>query len=371
MENNMKEIILESPILQDDYTAIVEKMFDVPISDKSIVVIKNNIKLPEKWNIGLIYGASGAGKSTLLKEFGEIKAHKWDNKKPMISNFTNVTPEQASEVLCSVGFGTVPSWIRPYNVLSMGEKFRADLARSLVSNDKIILVDEYSSFVDRMVAKSTSNSLQKYIRKHNKKIILASCHYDILEWLQPDFSYNPNEGETKYFARGCLCRPQIKLKIFRTKYEAWDLFKHHHYLNAELNKSARCYMATWEDVPVGFIAILSFPHPFMKNCWRESRTVVLPEFQGFGIGIKLSNYFGSLIKCNGGRFFSKTVHPSLIAFRLKNPELWRETSHSREARNPAEKSMKSRGWDTTTRFCYAFEYIGPASSKDEAILFSK
>ena len=30
--------------------------------------------------------------------------------------------------------------------------------------------------------------------KSNKKIILASCHYDIMEWLQPDWIYSPSRG---------------------------------------------------------------------------------------------------------------------------------------------------------------------------------
>lgn len=370
-----KEIILTSPVIKDDYTAIVERMFDVPVSNKSTVVIKNNIQLPEKWNIGLLYGGSGSGKSTLLKEFGKIKQHKWNNNIPMISNFTECTPQEASEVLCSVGFGTIPAWLRPYSALSNGEQFRADLAKSLIGNDKIILIDEFTSVVDRNVAKSACNSVQKYIRKHNKKIVLASCHSDIIEWLNPDWSYNPIEGETQYITERSLRRPPIELEIFRCKYEAWDLFKHHHYLSAGLNKSAKCYLATWGGVPVAFSAILSFPHPVVKGGWRESRTVVLPDYQGLGIGVKLSDYMASIVTANvnkdgiKNRFFSKTAHPAMIAYRLKNNHMWKQTTHSRKARND-HPSMNSRGWLVSERMCYAFEYIGPKASIKIAKLFN-
>ena len=367
--NPNKKIILKSPIVKDNYTAIIERMFDYHITDESIVTIENNINLPSKWNIGLIWGGSGSGKSTLLKEFGDVKTYDWNNNVSMISNFTECDPDKASEVLCSVGFGTVPSWIRPFNVLSCGEQFRANLARSLISNDDIILIDEFTSVVDRNVAKSASNSVQKYIRKYNKKIILASCHSDIIEWLQPDWTYNPVEGITNILSERNLRRPKIKLQIFRTKYEAWDLFKPHHYLSANLNKSAKCYLATWEGVPVAFTAILSFPHPVVKGGWRESRTVVLPDYQGLGIGIKLSNYMGSLIKSKGGRFFSKTAHPAMIASRLNHPEMWRQTTHSRQRRDPKEASMNSRGWQVSNRYCYAFEYIGKSATKQNAKLF--
>jgi len=365
----MKEIVLECPVVKDEYTDIVEKMFDVPISEKSTVIIKNNIELPDKWNIGLIYGSSGQGKSTLLKQFGIIKNHIWDNSISMISNFKECTPQEASEVLCSVGFGTIPSWIRPYNVLSTGEKFRADLARSLLSTDDIILIDEFSSVVDRQVAKAASNSVQKYIRKHNKKIILASCHSDIIEWLTPDWSYNPLEGIMNISSERIDRRPTIKLEIFRCKYEAWDLFKQHHYLSADLNKSAKCYLATWNNVPVAFTAILAFPHPVVKNGWRESRTVVLPDYGGLSIGVNLSNFIASVFKSNGCRFFSKTAHPAMIAHRLKRPTLWKETTHSRKSRNPINNSMNARGWFASNRVCHAFEYIGPKSSNEDAKLF--
>jgi len=364
-----RKITLESPVIKDDYTDIVSKMFDVPIEDKSIVTIDNNISLPDTWNIGLIYGSSGAGKTTILKEFGNLTAHTWDNSIPMISNFKSCSPQEASEVLCSVGFGTVPAWIRPYSALSNGEKFRADLARSIISNDEIILVDEFTSVVDRNVAKSACNSVQKYIRKNNKKIVLASCHSDIIDWLQPDWVYNPTEGETHVLPRGSLHRPNISLEIFRCKYEAWDLFKPHHYLSASLNKSAKCYMATWDGVPVAFTAILAFPHPVVKRGWRASRTVVLPDYQGLGIGVKLSDFMGSVFKANGCRYFSKTAHPAMIAHRLKHADMWKETTHSRKSRNPINKSMNERGWFSSARNCYAFEYIGASSNETDAKLF--
>ena len=64
----------------------------------------------------------------------------------------------------------------------------------LINRSKSILIDEYTSVVDRDVAKAMSNAVQKYIRRTNKKIILASCHYDIMEWLQPDWIYSPSRG---------------------------------------------------------------------------------------------------------------------------------------------------------------------------------
>lgn len=364
----MGEIILQSDIVHDEYTEKTSMYFDVPFSEKSTVIVNNNIELPSDWQIGLICGPSGCGKSTLLKQFGEIKNPSWDNKKSTISNFYPVQFEDASHALCSVGFSSIPSWYRPYSVLSNGEKFRADLARVLVDDDSIQLVDEFTSVVDRTVAKTASSAVSKYIRKNqNKKVIFASCHEDIIEWLQPDWIYNPLEGKT-VLPRGCLQRPQIELEIFRAKYEAWELFKQHHYLSHDLNKASKCFVACWNGKMVAFNGTLSFPHPTVKKAWRGTRTVVLPDYQGLGIGVKLSDHIASMVVANGGRYFSKTIHPSMIRSRL-NSKNWKETTHSRKSRNPSCKSMLARNWQATNRFCYAFEYIGEPCSEEESKVF--
>jgi ABC-type lipoprotein export system ATPase subunit/GNAT superfamily N-acetyltransferase len=364
----MSQIVLESDIQHDEYTSKTSSFFDVPFSEKNKVVIENNIEFPNEWQIGLIYGPSGSGKSTLLKTFGNISTPTWDNDKSLISNFYPVEFERASKVLCAVGLSTIPTWFRSFNVLSNGEQFRANLAKSLIDDKEVQLIDEYTSVIDRTVAKSASHSISKWIRKENKKkVIFASCHEDIIEWLQPDWIYNPLEGKT-ILPRGCLQRPQIELKIFRAKYSAWELFKQYHYLSSDLNKAAKCFIAFWNNIPVAFNATLSFPHPSVKNAWRGSRTIVLPDYQGLGIGSRLSDHVASMVAAKGGRYFSKTIHPSMIEYRLKNKN-WKETTHSRKARNPSNKSMLARNWNATSRFCYAFEYVGKASTEEEANVF--
>jgi len=363
-------ITLKSKIVTDDYTDIANRMFDVPREEESVTIIKNNIQMPDAWNIGLIYGESGSGKSTLLKQFGSIKEFEWSNEKSIISELNSVTPAKASEILSSVGLSTIPAWLRPYHALSNGQQFRANLARTIAesSEKEIILIDEFTSVVDRNVAKAASNAIQKYIRKENKKIILASCHKDIIEWLQPDWIYNPTEATTHALPRESLRRPEISLKVFRGKYEAWELFKHHHYLSNSLNKSSRIFLFYWENNLVGIVAALSFPHAVVKKAWRESRTVILPDFQGLSIGTKISDYVGSMVKAQGGKWYSRTTHPAMIHYRLKHKELWRVTGKGKTA-EMGKNSTKSDSWKKDDRFCYSFEYIGPESSQEESNLF--
>ena len=140
--------------------------------------------------IGII-GLNGSGKSTLLKKFGLEEIPVWDPNKSIVSHFE--TPDDAINKLGSVGLNSVPSWYKPYHVLSNGEKFRADLARKLKSN---CVIDEFTSVVDRTVAKAASISLSRYIKNNGlTNIVLSSCHHDILEWLEPDWVLNTDTGE--------------------------------------------------------------------------------------------------------------------------------------------------------------------------------
>jgi len=146
---------------------------------------KGDYKLPDKWNIGLIVGNSGSGKSSVAKKcFGEIHQLEWNNES-IIENFDkSLTMDQITFILGSVGFNSIPYWLKPFSVLSNGEKSRVELAR-LLAEKEFSIYDEFTSMVDRDVAKSMSFSVQKAARKLNKKLILISCHKDIEEWLEP------------------------------------------------------------------------------------------------------------------------------------------------------------------------------------------
>jgi ABC-type ATPase with predicted acetyltransferase domain len=148
---------------------------------------KGELNLPEKWSVGLIVGNSGSGKTSIAKQlFGQFEHLKWDDR-PLIDNFAdNLDLDQITTILGSVGFNSVPYWLKPYSVLSNGEKQRVSLAR-MISEKDFIVFDEFSSMVDRDVAKAMSNSVNKIIRKLNKQIVCISCHKDLSEWLLPDW----------------------------------------------------------------------------------------------------------------------------------------------------------------------------------------
>lgn len=170
----------------------IEADFDVK-PEHSNEHFVGEIKIPNEWNIGVIVGGSGTGKSTIAKElFREnfIEGLSYFAES-VIDDMPKASIDDISKMFYAVGFGSVPSWLKPYSVLSNGEKMRVDLARALLERDFVVF-DEFTSVVDRKVAQTACIAIQKAVRKSGKKFIAVSCHYDILEWLQPDWVFDTN-----------------------------------------------------------------------------------------------------------------------------------------------------------------------------------
>jgi GNAT superfamily N-acetyltransferase len=217
-----------------------------------------------------------------------------------------------------------------------------------------VVCDEYSSVVDRTVARVGSAALARTVRARQLSFVAVTCHDDVEEWLQPDWVYRPAEN---LFTWRCLRRrPAIQLQIVRCQASAWPLFAPNHYLNTGLLRSAACFLATWEGRPVAFSAWLPFVGAGPPTR-REHRTVTLPDFQGVGIGNTLSATVAALFCGLGYRAISTTTHPALTHARRRSP-LWR--MH----RPPSLASGRERRLKglrhATRRLTAGFEYIGPA-----------
>lgn len=183
-------IIRESKIPETFRTQSVKSQFDIQ-GDILREEFRGNIDISGDWNIGLIVGPSGTGKSTIAKElFSEYFTQEgtFDTTIPVVEAMPkNKSIKDIIGIFSNVGFSSPPSWLKPYNVLSNGEKMRVDLAHALLLEKDITIFDEFTSVVDRTVAQVGSFCVQKNIRKFNKKFIAVSCHADIEEWLMPDW----------------------------------------------------------------------------------------------------------------------------------------------------------------------------------------
>lgn len=185
------DIVKTSPIEMTYRAARVASDFDYKLQSSEEHFV-GDLEMPSEWNVGLIVGSSGSGKTTIARElFGKdiIEGFNYEAASVIDDMPAGCSVEEITKAFYRVGFGSVPSWLRPYKVLSNGERMRCDLARAFLARDFVVF-DEYTSVVDRNVAKTVSMALAKGIREQGKRFVAVSCHRDIIEWLQPDWVFD-------------------------------------------------------------------------------------------------------------------------------------------------------------------------------------
>lgn len=139
-------------------------------------------------------GGSGTGKTTIARHLygDQMQSNiKWESESVIDDMPAECKIDEIEKMFYAVGFGSVPSWLKPYNVLSNGEKMRVELARAMLSKDFVVF-DEFTSVVDRQVAKTASLAISKAVRRENKQFVAITCHKDVIEWLQPDWVLDTN-----------------------------------------------------------------------------------------------------------------------------------------------------------------------------------
>ena len=73
---------------------------------------------------------------------------------------------------------------------------------------------------------------------------------------------------------------------------------------------------------------------------RSHRLVVLPDYQGIGIGWRLQEFVGDLLSSEGFRYCATTSNPALIAHRQKSNK-WRLTGYGRKVPNVGIKALNA------------------------------
>jgi hypothetical protein len=146
----------------------------------------------DDWQIGVIVCRSGTGKTSIAKELfpaAYIKGFEYTHETILDDFPEDLSTSDITKALSSVGFASPPDWLKPYENLSQGEKMRVDIARALCLPQDLIVFDEFTSVVDREIAKISALAISHGIRKTNKKFIAVTCHYDVLDWLEPDWAF--------------------------------------------------------------------------------------------------------------------------------------------------------------------------------------
>lgn len=356
------------PVFDSFRVQQVGGMFDVPAAERSKVSFSVEVPAPdEAWTIGLIVGPSGSGKTTIARRaFAKhLATHAdWPADRAVVDGFGELSARQITGLLTAVGFSSPPAWVRPYAVLSGGERFRCDLARALASGlergspgpdgpPPIVVFDEFTSVVDRNVAQVGSAAVSKSIRGGTIpcRFVAVTCHYDVAEWLEPDWVVDMADRTCQ---RRRLRRPAIELELCRVRHRLWRVFAPHHYLTGSLSNTARCYAAWWKGNPVSFCATL--PVIGRRNHWRITRVVTLPDYQGIGIGMRVAEAVCDLHCQQGHRINVTASHPALVAHCRKSLR-WRTVRVLKTGSGNTAKFI--RGYRSSSgRAVVSFEYLG-------------
>lgn len=344
-------------------------MFDHPPADH--IERTWNVHLPveaQSWSVGLVVGPSGAGKSSVVQECFPVQdPPEWHDDRSVLDDFpADLSIRDIVDLLTSVGLGSTPSWMRPYKTLSTGEQFRASCARRLaeVPPGEVVVIDEFTSVVDRHVAQVASHTLQKTVRRTGRQLVAVTCHYDVVDWLQPDWIYQPHADDFAW--RSVQPRPGVDVGIYPVDNAAWRVFAPHHYLSDYHQAAAHCFGAFVDEQCVAFCSYRHFQHPTAKNLKLGHRLVVLPDWQGLGLSAVIVEVVADMLYEQGMRFRAIVAHPAMIRVMARSPR-WQMVAHTTKGSELGTKSKVPR-WrkaqSNIRRFnTYSFEYVPPADRR--------
>ena len=128
------------------------------------------------------------------------------------------------------------------------------------------------------------------------------------------------------------------------------------------------------QVPCGFVATILHSGKRSEGARapsrRAHRTVVLAEWQGLGIGSRLSDAAAEWHHREGADYYGQTVHPSFGGYRDRSP-LWQPTEY-----NGTRPELRIEGWRArqrgvavrlrTPKLIYSHRYCGAAPGDEVA-----
>ncbi len=365
---------LQCPVNRSFRCTKAANSLDIDIDKKSRHYLKIEADLDSPYNIGLIVGASGSGKTTLAKQmFGEESFNtELDLEKAVIDQLPSyLSYDECATLLSGVGLTAVPCWIRPAYTLSNGQRARAEACLQMIKREKPV-IDEWTSVVDRTVGKVMSHCIQKYARKENKRIVLVSCHYDVIDWLNPDWIIDCNKQTytNRRSMVGAFQRTdRLRLDIRPVSKHTWPFFSKFHYLSENL-PSGKIYTYGLFNGPdqIGFQCYAAYIIGDQKT-YFFNRTVIHPDYAGLGLSKYLINETAKLMVKKGyrikGKFSSIPVHKI-----LSKDAKWRLTKISKpvkagtsgfaRTKKARQKTIRSK----TTSYHYDFIYKEKIGEKD-------
>jgi GNAT superfamily N-acetyltransferase len=216
------------------------------------------------------------------------------------------------------------------------------------------VIDEWTSVVDRTVAKVMCHCIQKHARKTNTQIVLLSCHYDVIEWLNPDWIIDANKqsfDNRRLLWQNYQRQEKLQFDIYETNRNTWKFFSKYHYLSEKLAGGKCFYFGLWSNSnQIGFLAFSNYvPHrKGTKMQLHFNRLVIHPDYCGFGLGVYFLNKCAKIIVDRGyevmGKFSSAPVYNA-----LKRDKQWRLNDVKRQHKIIVGGNMQRGKKDTYTK----------------------
>lgn len=371
------DITLKSEVNTDFRCQVAANSLDIDVKKKSIHHLKiENINIPDQWNIGLVYGNSGSGKTTsIIQLFGEdVFDINIDPELPILNQLpSDLTYDECASLLNGMGLNSVPCWIRPFKTLSNGQQARAEAVMLMTQNKEMVFIDEWTSVVDRTVAKAMSLCLHKYAKRNNKRVVILSCHQDIIEWLKPDWAIDCNvqkfmlpKSDDFFFKK----RQQLKFEVREIGRESWKYFSKYHYLSENLPPGKlHLYGLFHNNNQIGFQCFANYV-PHKKNTikiFHSNRTVVHPDYNGMGLGIKLIDESSALLKQKEPvRIMAKFSAIPIYKSMIKSP-VWKFLGEERTMGNLSRggKMKRKSGFREKGTRTFLFEYKQQRDNNEE------
>lgn len=374
------QVRLQSAVSTSFFCQKAANSLDIDTRKKSVHELNVSADITSPYHIGLIVGASGSGKTTLIKSiFGEGCLNEvLDLALPVIDQFgAEFDYDQRAAMLSGVGLTQVVCWIRPAYTLSNGQRARAECALQMArqaSANQVVAIDEWTSVVDRTVAKVMSFCIQKHARRFDKRIVLCSCHYDVIDWLNPDWVIDCNKQtyqDRRSLQSGFQRAESLRFDIRPVGRETWRYFSKYHYLSERLPGGAiETFGLFHNDDQIGFQCYANYvPWPRGskgRKPMHSNRVVIHPDYAGLGLGMRLIDETSHIMWARGFQPMAKMSSVPIFKARQKSP-YWILTSVKRDTKvvtGRSNKAMrfahgKAGGYRLDVK-TYSYVYVPPA-----------
>src|SRR5699024_8734391 len=271
-----------------------EIMDDLGIN-KEKETVNIDLKIPKNFKTLYITGESGSGKSTILKDAFKVTTYANDEflNTPLIEMGLDV--KKTLKVLNRFGLGDASLFALKPTQLSDSQRKRAEIVRMVLDGNKIIVIDEFLSTLDRLTTKSISYNIKKNFDFLGIKLVAATAHTDLEEYLKLDVivkgksfpsRFTVMEREDNEYTDNPITNKVTLRKASKEEYRE-EVLGEIHYKGKYSGGKQEYFFAELSESVVG---VLVTNNLISSNTRRISRVVVHPTFRGVGIAQMLIKY---------------------------------------------------------------------------------